>query len=567
MHDSTWGITRLVKLWLRGRRARATLPDWRRLREPQAAAETLPTCERVRVLLVTNVGSFLPGTILESLLGAALSARGAECHVLLCDSALPACLACEHRFYGGAERLSNLGPQADLCKSCFLPAAQCYEGLPVTLHRFSELLVDSERTEAARTALEIAVEEIPRFSIDGLAVGEHAVAGALRFFARGDLDGEPFAEAIVRRYLEAALLTVFATRRLLNDGFDVAVFHHGIYVPQGLVGEVARSRGVRVVNWNAAYRKQCFIFSHEDTYHHTLMDEPPAVWESLPWSDAQEHRILEYLRSRWDGRHDWITFQNAPRLETEEIEKETGLDFTKPCVALLTNVVWDAQLHYPANAFSNMMDWVIGTIEYFRARPEVQLVIRVHPAEVRGSVPSRQRVTDEIARVVGDLPANVFVIPPTSRISTYVVAEQSDSVIIYGTKMGVELSSLGIPIIVAGEAWIRGKGVTLDAHSREEYFSILDRVPLGSRMDPAAVRRARMYAYHFFFRRMIPVRSVRHRRGWPPFDVGIRTLDRLRSGVDPGLDVICDGILKGEPFVYPAEFLDGRGENVASSVA
>ena len=40
---------------------------------------------------------------------------------------------------------------------------------------------------------------------DGVAIGEHAYAGALRFFATGSLDEEPGAEPVLRRYLEAAL--------------------------------------------------------------------------------------------------------------------------------------------------------------------------------------------------------------------------------------------------------------------------------------------------------------------------------------------------------------------------
>ena len=56
-------------------------------------------------------------------------------------------------------------------------------------------------------------------------------------------------------------------------------FNHGIYVPQGIVGAVVRRHGVRVVNWIVAYRKNSFIFSHGDTYHHTLMNEPVAQLE------------------------------------------------------------------------------------------------------------------------------------------------------------------------------------------------------------------------------------------------------------------------------------------------
>src|SRR6185503_7931795 len=132
-----------------------------------------------------------------------------------------------------------------------------------------------------RIATTLPVDEIEAFTLDGLAIGEHAHAGALRFFATGSLNDERHGEAVLRRYLESALLTTFATRRLIRSvGFTAAVFTHGIYVPWGLVGAVARQEGVKVSTWNVAYRKRRFIFSHDDTYHHTLMSEPLSHWEN-----------------------------------------------------------------------------------------------------------------------------------------------------------------------------------------------------------------------------------------------------------------------------------------------
>jgi hypothetical protein len=83
-----------------------------------------------------------------------------------------------------------------------------------------------------------------------------------------------------------------------------------------------------------------------------------------------------------------------------------------------------------------------------------------------------------------------------------------NSAIIYGTKMGVELTSVGMPVIVAGEAWIRNKGLTEDASSPDEYFRILDRLPFPGPLGATQLARARRYAYHFFFNRMIPLPFV-----------------------------------------------------------
>jgi len=423
------------------------------------------------------------------------------------------------------------------------------------VHRYSEFLTAAERTAARQLAAQLPYAELSRYELDGVHIGEHALAGTLRFFASGNLSAEKMAEPVLRRYFEAALLTTYMTQRLLDAyPFECVAFNHGIYVPQGLIGEVARQRQVQVVNWNPAYRKQCFIFSHGDTYHHKLLDEPTRNWEDMPWEAEMEAEIDAYLKSRWQGTQDWIWFHEKPREELASIAAEIGVDFSKPCIGLLTNVMWDAQLHYPANAFPSMLDWTLRTIAYFAQRPELQLIIRIHPAEIRGTVPSRQPLLAEIRRVYPQLPSNVFVIPPENNSSTYAVMSQCNAVIIYGTKTGVELTSMGIPVIVAGEAWIRNKGLTLDATSPENYFGLLDQLPLPSRMSPELTQKAKRYAYHFFFRRMIPLAMMEPNPGWPPFHLRLDGgLDDLRPGRSPGLDVICDGILTGSEFIYPVE--------------
>jgi hypothetical protein len=119
----------------------------------------------------------------------------------------------------------------------------------------------------------------------------------------------------------------------------------------------------------------------------------------------------------------------------------------------------------------------------------------------------------------------------------------------------VELTSLGIPVIVAGEAWIRNKGISLDAHSPQEYKELLARLPFAKRMDEATTKRARQYAYHFFFRRMIPLEMMEPTGAWPPYQISIASLADLQPGSSRGLDIVCDGILKKSEFVYPAEIL------------
>ncbi|MGE3911813.1 MAG: capsule biosynthesis protein [Chloroflexota bacterium] len=532
-------------------------PDWRRLIADSRALwdESRRRAAGGPPLLVgSTVGGYGAGSVFESMLSIALTLRGANVHTLLCDRALPGCQRAEHVDVPDPRVLVEYRLPERLCDRCFATGRYNFEPLGLTDHRLGKLVTRSEKLEARRIATETPLEKIRTFTWESMAIGEHAYAGALRYFARGDLEAEPLGEQVLRRYLEASLLMTTASTRLIQrEGIQIAAFNHGLYVPQGVLGEVCRSLGVRVANWNPAYRTSCFIFSHGDTYHHTLMAEPTEAWDTMPWTPALEAQILDYLKSRWSGARDWIWFHDEPDEDFAAYAQEVGLDLKKPIVGLLTNVMWDAQLHYPANAFPSMLDWVLQTIEYFKDRPDLQLLIRVHPAEIRGTARSRQPLVPEIEKAFPQLPPNVFIIPPESQISTYAAVATVNAAIIYGTKTGVELTSSGIPTIVAGEAWIRNKGITLDATSPEDYFQILNQLPLAERMAPEQIERARMYAYHFFFRRMIPVPCMVPTKAVPPFRVAIDSLDDLLPGRQPGLDVICDGILTGSPFIFPAE--------------
>jgi hypothetical protein len=546
-----WRASRLARRWLHARRGAypdfstliAELPElWQSAR---AAAAGGP-----RVLMASSIGSYAHAVTLESALAAALTFRGAEVHALLCDGSMTACAECDASLYPDISRFVAHGPARDLCRDCLWPAERVYGQLGITVHRYGDWLTPDDRADARRLAVAFPDDEIRNLTLDGLAIGEHAYAGALRFFATASLDDEPGAEAVLRRYLEASLLTVSATRKLLRAVcFTSAVFTHGIYVPWGIIGEVARQERIRVSTWNVAYRKRRFIFSHDDTYHHTLMNEPRSHWENNALTPAQDSELMKYLKTRRDGLFDWIVFHRPTTRDADAIATQLGVDRSKPVIGLLTNVSWDAQLHYPANAFPNMLEWLVETCRYFATRPDLQLLIRVHPAEISGFPPSRQPILGELKRRLPTLASNVIVVPPESGISTYAVMSLCNSAIIYGTKMGVELTSVGMPVIVAGEAWIRNKGLTEDASSPEEYFRILDRLPFPGPLGPAQLARARRYAYHFFFNRMIPLPFVEPKAGYPIYRLKLETLKQLFPGESRGLDTICDGILGKGTFV------------------
>jgi hypothetical protein len=86
---------------------------------------------------------------------------------------------------------------------------------------------------------------------------------------------------------------------------------------------------------------------------------------------------------------------------------------------------------------------------------------------------------------------------------------------------------------------------------------------LPQRLDPETIRRAARYAFHFFFRRTIPLEFLTVKKGaWPPYRVELEDLSPLRPGASRGLDIICDGIMHGTRFSY-----SGRAISEAEAAA
>jgi len=539
---SRW-LKELVRAW-----RNLDVPPWSRITGRNGPSASRSATHKRRVLIATGGAGYAAAKRVESLLAASLIEEDVEVDVLLCDGSLPACFQTTLDFDSNEAKFAAHGPSKINCMTCFKPGRQTFADVGARVVTIGELLPREELSHFESLSRLTPMCEIRSYSEGGVEIGEHAYAGALRFYARASLN-DRHSEEVLRRYFLAALITHGATRRLFGDiRYDRVVLHHGIYVPQGIIADTAKTFDLPTVTWHVAYRRGCFLFSHGGTYHHTLMREPNSRWEARELTDDRRSTIESYLASRWGGANDQISFSRG--FSSSREVSNNSLESGRPTVLLLTNVMWDAQLHYPANAFRTMIDWVFFTIDHFIKRRDLQLMIRVHPAEVSGTLPSRQKVADEIARRYGTLPENIVLIPPEMPANTYELAKRSDCALIFGTKTGVELTSMGIPTIVAGEAWIRGKGVTIDVDNPEQYEAELTRLPVKRRLPEDVRERALKYAYHFFFRRMIFFSSLKNTDDHRVVDYAFSDWSELVKINDWGLRVVICGILTGSEFEF-----------------
>ena len=505
------------------------------------------------ILISTTTGGHLVSSHFDTILASALIKNGKNVEFLLCDAILEGCQQSTSHFI--PENIFKKDGAKSLCESCYHSGLLVYEKMGIKINKLGDHISSDERKDIDNILEELSYTELLEYKDNEINLTEDALSGALRYYAVGTLDNEPYKEEVLRKYLKSAIITKIAFKNLIKKkNFSTVVLNHGIYVPQGTISKTAKLNNINVVCYQPSYKTNCFTLSHDTTYHLTMMDEPVSYWENIEWNENLDERLKKYLFSRRHGKNDWEYYFRKPEFNVHEKFKAYGLNINKPIVGMLTNIIWDALLTYPNNIFDNMLEWIFKTIDYFKTRPDLQLAIRVHPAEVNSDRVSKQKVLDEIKKKYNEIPKNIIVIDSNDNLSTYSFADICDSIIIYSTKMGMEFSPLGIPVICAGESYVKNKGITFDPKNQSEYMNILKNLPMKNKLSAEKVLRAKKYAYHFFFRRSIPISSITHKpHAWPPFTLDKYGFKKILDGKDLGLEQICNSIINKKPFIFEDE--------------
>jgi hypothetical protein len=280
-----------------------------------------------------------------------------------------------------------------------------------------------------------------------------------------------------------------------------------VLVPNGLVTELAvfyqaaRYLGLNAVTYEFNDQREQIWLAQNDIVMHQNTDGLWAARGAQPLSDVERMRIAEFedarshARKYGKGTRFW---QDVAPVGAELLRQSLGLD-ARPVVLLATNVLGDS-LTLGRHVFAtSMAEWIEKTVHYFAKRPDVQLVVRVHPGErlVKGL-----SMIDVIERALPVRPANIRVVGPLEQINTYDLMEIAGLGLVYTTTVGMEMAMRWVPVVVAGNTHYRGRGFTFDPLSWEQYYQNLEEVLVdipGNRLSSQQVETAWNYAYRFFF--------------------------------------------------------------------
>nr|MCU0618284.1 hypothetical protein [Gemmatimonadaceae bacterium] len=468
--------------------------------------------------------------------------RGAEVRYVLCDGAFAAC-----DMHWTAVRPRTEGA----CTVCRRIQDTQADGLRMPHEWLGDHVTPVERATAADWAAALPVASLPTACWDDWAIGAWVVSSVHSHHRTNRVDPhDPVHEATLRAYVEAGLLTAFAIDRLLATWRpDVLLLFNGRQASLRVAFELARAAGVRVVTHERGWRNETlYLAENADCLSIAPLRSAWTAWRDAALTEEEFGATAQWIHDRAHGRGlNWRAF-TAPPGAPAALRRELGLREGAPLVAVFTSSEdeYIACADY-ASPFGTQERWLEATLAWAATRPDVDVVVRVHPntgGRVANGANAGQLVW--LRALAERAPRTVRFVWPDDATSSYSIMDVAGLSLSYVSTVALEHACRGGIALTAAASTLSGHGFTEDVDDVAGYAAQLDALLAE---DDAARRAARRrlawrFAYFAVHRYMLPFALVRQPT---PHTAALdyTTLDALRPGCDAGLDAAVAILLDG----------------------
>lgn len=263
--------------------------------------------------------------------------------------------------------------------------------------------------------------------------------------------------------LRYVLLSLFGARKILDrERPDHIVVYNSLYSVNRTLCMLGERRGVPHyflhAGGNLAHRLQSLMFGREYTFRYVkrLIEKWPK-FRQRPCSPGLMRQITDHFLVLFGGSSAF-TFSSGAGKSPRDLSQFFGVA-TGQRVLVATMSSYDERFAAEvvgalpsdySQIFPRQVDWIRALIKWVSTRPDLFLLIRVHPREFPGTMRSggKSEHAKLLEQLFATLPSNVRVNWPTDEVSIYDLADIADVFLNAWSTAGKEMSLLGLPVVI-----------------------------------------------------------------------------------------------------------------------
>jgi hypothetical protein len=416
------------------------------------------------VLFLAPEAGLLPFFANHAILARTLQEAGHAAVMLSCDGLQPICSLKFAMQLKPTSPGNRSNPACQRCRERALRTGHEYGLLDVSL----ESLIGEAEQAQIQEIMSAHADAYWTTTHDGIAFGASALGEALR--DRRKMDAAEFTpedHELLQALLFSTLAIYLAVNKLAKRYAIKRIAYFGDYAYWIPVQVLAQRQGIGI---------NCLDHAHNLDVDHRFIGLRPGnanahmlqlvdqwdAYRDLSIDPGAVAKVADSALYRLRGHGGVSTYSPNWVRDGESLLEQLGLSRDRKTIVAYTSstdellcireylgVLGKPYAHGP-KPFADQVAWLRALVDWVATRTDLQLVVRQHPRMAPGHRhASAASQFAQMQREFAQVPPNVVMIWPDSKVSSYNLAELADVALVAWSNMALELSRFGVPVVAA----------------------------------------------------------------------------------------------------------------------
>ncbi|TYQ25772.1 capsule biosynthesis protein [Pseudanabaena sp. UWO310] len=423
----------------------------------------------------------------EALIAEALQQEGHEVIYITCGEVFNNYCICMSAF--GLSQESSTIDKKNICITCNTNKKVIRQNFHLEGYDLIDKLTLDDVSLIESTISKVTKENFLDLSIENIEIGRFALYEVLLKYKKSNL---VFSDDEWSSYLTAlknTLSSFIACRHILEqEKPDRIITYNSLYSVNRVFLELAKRQNISTyflhAGANLSDRLETVLIGKNSTFafYQELLNYWD-IYQNQACSQKLIKKVTDHVLSLLDGQH-FLVYSSPRKGKPIDIRFHFGIQENQKILVATMSSYDEIFAAETVGVISNeydlifpkQIDWIKSLVDFAESRPDLFLIVRVHPREFpnrRDSVKSAHALA--IQELLQNLPKNVRANYPSDNISLYDLAEHTNLFLNAWSSAGEEVSFLGIPVVIYSRELVSyPPDLHYVATSKNDFFSKID---------------------------------------------------------------------------------------------